>query len=76
LKTRAIPRKTGIHFFAARSRRTRPERGPFLVILGANAPGDALIETLSDPNAYVPPPAVVVKLEQAPSEPVPATGCG
>jgi hypothetical protein len=36
-------------------------RGPFLVILGTYAPGEALIETLSNPNAYVPPPAVVVQ---------------
>ena len=35
--------------------------GPFLVILGTYAPGEALIESLSNPNAYVPPPAVVVK---------------
>jgi hypothetical protein len=31
------------------------------VILGTYAPGEALIETLSNPNAYVPPPAVVIK---------------
>jgi hypothetical protein len=36
-------------------------RGPFLVILGTYAPGEALIETLSNPNAFIPPPAVVVK---------------
>lgn len=36
-------------------------RGPFLVILGTYAPGEALIESLSNPNAYTPPPAVVVK---------------
>jgi hypothetical protein len=36
-------------------------RGPFLVILGTYAPGEALIETLSNPNAYIPPPAVVVQ---------------
>jgi hypothetical protein len=35
-------------------------RGPFLVILGTYAPGEALIETLSNPNAYIPPPAEVV----------------
>jgi hypothetical protein len=36
-------------------------RGPFLVILGTYAPGEAMIETLSNPNAYIPPPAVVVQ---------------
>jgi hypothetical protein len=36
-------------------------KGPFLVILGTYAPGDALIESLSNPNTYVPPAAVVVK---------------
>ncbi len=35
--------------------------GPFLYILGTYAPGDALIESLSNPSAYTPPPAVVVK---------------
>jgi hypothetical protein len=35
-------------------------RGPFLVILGTYAPGEALIESLSNANAYIPPPAVVV----------------
>jgi DNA sulfur modification protein DndE len=34
-------------------------KGPFLVILGTYAPGEALIESLSNPSAYVPPPAVV-----------------
>ena len=36
-------------------------RGPFLVILGTYAPGEALIESLSNPEAYVPPPAVLVE---------------
>ena len=36
-------------------------REPFLVILGTYAPGQALIESLSNPDAYVPPPAVVVE---------------
>jgi hypothetical protein len=36
-------------------------RGPFLYILGTYAPGDALIESLSNPSAYTPPPAVVVQ---------------
>jgi hypothetical protein len=36
-------------------------RGPFLYILGTYAPGNALIESLSNPSAYTPPPAVVVK---------------
>jgi hypothetical protein len=36
-------------------------RGPFLYILGTYAPGEALIDCLSDPGAYTPPPAVVVK---------------
>jgi hypothetical protein len=31
---------------------------PFLLILGTYAPGQAMINSLSDPNAYVPPPAV------------------
>jgi len=35
--------------------------GPFLLILGTYAPGDAIIESLSNPTAYVPPPAVVTK---------------
>jgi len=35
-------------------------RGPFLLILGTYAPGEAMIESLSDPKAYVPPPAVPV----------------
>jgi hypothetical protein len=35
--------------------------GPFLLILGTYAPGQALIDSLSDPNAYIPPPAVVVQ---------------
>ena len=30
------------------------------MILGTYAPGEALIESLSNPSAYVPPPAVVV----------------
>jgi hypothetical protein len=36
-------------------------RGPMIVILAPYAPGDAMIESLSNPKAYVPPPAVVVK---------------
>ena len=35
--------------------------GPFLYILGTYAPGDALIESLSNPSAYTPPPAVVIQ---------------
>jgi hypothetical protein len=35
--------------------------GPFLLILGTYAPGEAVIDSLSNPNAYIPPPAVVVK---------------
>jgi DNA sulfur modification protein DndE len=35
--------------------------GPFLLILGTYAPGDAIIQSLTDPSAYVPPPAVLVK---------------
>jgi hypothetical protein len=35
--------------------------GPFLVILGTYAPGEALIDSLSNPSAYIPPPAVVVQ---------------
>jgi DNA sulfur modification protein DndE len=35
--------------------------GPFLLILGTYAPGAELIESLSNPSAYIPPPAVVVK---------------
>ena len=35
-------------------------RGPFLLILGTYAPGQTLIESLSDPKAYVPPAAVSV----------------
>jgi hypothetical protein len=35
--------------------------GPFLLILGTYAPGQAMIDSLSDLNAYVPPPAVVVQ---------------
>jgi len=35
--------------------------GPFLLILGTYAPGEALIESLSKPSTYTPPPAVVVK---------------
>ena len=34
--------------------------GPFMLILGTYAPGKALIESLSNPRAYTPPPAVVV----------------
>jgi hypothetical protein len=34
--------------------------GPFLVILGTYGPGQALIDSLHDPGAYVPPAAVVV----------------
>jgi hypothetical protein len=33
-------------------------RAPFLVILGTYALGEAVIEPWSNPNAYVPPPAV------------------
>ena len=33
--------------------------GPFLVILGTS--GQALIDSLSNPGDYVPPPAVVVE---------------
>jgi hypothetical protein len=42
-------------------------RGRFLVILGTYAPGESLIQSLSDPNAHTPPPAVEVKSDQAPS---------
>jgi len=35
--------------------------GPFLMVLGTYAPGAALIESLTNPGAYVPPPAVVIK---------------
>ena len=35
--------------------------GPFIMILGTYAPGDALIKSLSDPKAYVAPAAVLVK---------------
>lgn len=35
--------------------------GPFLLILGTYAPGEAIIRSLSEPSAYVPPPAVLVK---------------
>jgi hypothetical protein len=35
--------------------------GPFLLILGTYAPGQAMIDSLSNPSAYVPPAAVVVK---------------
>jgi hypothetical protein len=38
----------------------RAPSGPFLVILGTYALGQALIDSLSDPSAYTPPPAVVV----------------
>lgn len=41
--------------------------GPFLLILGTYAPGQALLDSLTDPNAYVPPPAVAVKQDHAPS---------
>jgi DNA sulfur modification protein DndE len=33
--------------------------GPFLLVLGTYAPGQALIDSLTDPSAYAPPPAVV-----------------
>lgn len=33
---------------------------PKVLILGTYAPGQALIDSLCDPNAYTPPPAVVV----------------
>jgi len=36
-------------------------RGPFLMILGTYAPGEAMIASLSDPKAYVPPAAVPVQ---------------
>jgi DNA sulfur modification protein DndE len=36
-------------------------KGPFLLILGTYAPGEALVKSLTDPNAYNPPAAVVVK---------------
>src|SRR5262245_48663584 len=36
-------------------------RGPFLLILGTYAPGQQLIDSLSDASAYVPPPAVPVR---------------
>jgi hypothetical protein len=32
--------------------------GPFLLILGTYAPGQPIIDSLSNPNAYIPPPAV------------------
>jgi DNA sulfur modification protein DndE len=35
--------------------------GPFLLILGTYAPGQAMIDSLTDPNAYVPPPVVAVQ---------------
>jgi hypothetical protein len=35
--------------------------GPLFVILSNYAPGEALIETLSNPDAYVSPPSVVVQ---------------
>jgi DNA sulfur modification protein DndE len=35
--------------------------GPFLLILGTYAPGQAVIDSLSNPSAFVAPPAVVVK---------------
>ena len=35
--------------------------GPLILILGTYAPGEALIEALSNPSAYIPPPAVLVK---------------
>jgi hypothetical protein len=35
--------------------------GPFLLILGTYAPGEAMIKSLSDPKAYVPPAAVPVQ---------------
>jgi hypothetical protein len=35
--------------------------GPFLLILGTYAPGQAMIDSLSNPSDYIPPPAVVVK---------------
>jgi hypothetical protein len=36
-------------------------RGPFVLIIGTYAPGDAIIESLSNPKAYTPPPVVLVK---------------
>lgn len=35
--------------------------GPFLYILGTYAPCEALIESLSNPSAFTPPPTVEVK---------------
>jgi hypothetical protein len=35
--------------------------GPFLVILGTYAPARAMIDSLSDPSAYVPPATVAVE---------------
>ena len=35
--------------------------GPFRLILRSYAPGDAMIDSLSDPKAYVPPPVVAVE---------------
>ena len=36
-------------------------KGPFLLILGTYAPGEALIESLTNAGAYEPPPAVPVQ---------------
>jgi DNA sulfur modification protein DndE len=36
-------------------------KGPIILILAAYAPGEAFIESLSNPKAYVPPPAVAVQ---------------
>jgi hypothetical protein len=36
-------------------------RGPMIVILAPYAPGEAIIELLSNPKAYVPPPFVAAK---------------
>ena len=36
-------------------------KGPMILILAPYAPGEAIIESLSNPKAYVPPPAVPVK---------------
>jgi hypothetical protein len=34
--------------------------GPFLLILGTYAPGQAILDSLTNPSAYVPPPAMLV----------------
>ena len=42
-------------------------KGPMFVVLAEYAPGEAIIESLSNPSAYVPPPAVAVGGEQVSS---------